>query len=806
MADRYSWTNASDYSVGNADGVKGKLTQWNRSTVADGKWLNQETIVPMSGRDEYLLDSLNDLGGDFDSYTATTDTTLETMQDAIDTNADNIDTLNQVVANKQDKLGKNNQGYGINIYEAGDPDDPAAPTTTTIAAAPGNTSYIGYVDDGDGTLKYALSAEIGVKSIDAIGPDGFNIITGFDSIDSTEVAAETMQSTYIASTDEEVEKMETSEVLTLLSDTLTLEGSTSIDVNTDPSTAKTTVSLITTNVSGLVIESDGVAVNPDNITIQLSSGQVAAKLAEDGGINGTSDNGMSVNVDDATIQLSSGQVAAKLAEDGGINGTSSDGMSVNVDDATIQLSSGQVAAKLAENGGINGTSDNGMSVNVDDATIQLSSGQVAAKLAENGGINGTSDNGMSVNVDDATIQLSSGQVAAKLAENGGINGTSDKGMSVKVNASSMELDENGVGVKINSEGGLNAGKDGVQVKLHTNEDSGDADSGLKTDEQGLKVNVDGKTITINDDNQLVGSDGLPEYNKSDVGCVLQVNENTFGSPFVGWVDPNDTIDIDNETIKSKINDVDGLGVHNSSRFVYHTSDAAFTRSPVYTSLFHCNQTNLSVYDEQDMFKPNLLFANTSVENSSLFTKTWPVNITDMTWDNAKKVYMWSQGSYLTLVDLSFNININSIDVAKIKKTNRCKKKYEVYLGRFTYSPTSEKTLYLYPPADQSNDARYLIDCSIVYPTAGYCCCIKGSEAVPCSCNLNGGYYGLASHDEDSNGDTECWGDLYCCMNINDLPEEDVTFIGNLTFNVLTTPELVPQADPNNPVIHYRYMK
>ena len=707
MADRYSWANASDYSVGNADGVKGKLTQWNRSTVADGKWLNQETIVPMSGRDEYLLDSLNDLGGDFDSYTVTTDITLETMQDAIDTNADNIDTLNQVVANKQDKLGKNNQGYGINIYEAGDPDDPAAPTTTTIAAAPGNTSYIGYVDDGDGTLKYALSAEIGVKSIDAIGPDGSNIITGFDSIDSTEVVAETMQSTYIASTDEEVEKMETSEVLTLLSDTLTLEGSTSIDVNTDTSTAKTTVSLITkksgtTNASGLVIDSDGVAVNPDN----------------------------------KTIQLSSGQVAAKLAEDGGINGKSSDGMSVNVDDATIKLASGAIAAKLETNGGIT---------------------------------------------------------------------SSANGMYVKVNTSSMELDANGVGVKIHSEGGLKTGEFGVQVKLHTNEDSKDADSGLETNEQGLKVNVDGKTITINDDNQLVGSDGLPEYDTGDIGCVLRVNSNQ-GGLYVGWEDPNDTIDIDNQTILPKINGVDGLGVHNSSRFVYHTSDAAFTRSPVYTSLFHCNQTNLYDYNIQEMFKPNSLFANTSVANSSLFTKTWPVNITDMTWDKTKNVYMWSQGSYLTLVDLSFNININWNDVVKIKQTNRCQKKHEVYLGRFTYSPSSAETLYLFPPAGKSNDARYLIDCSIVYPTAGYCCCIKGSEAVPCSCNLNGGYYGLASHAESSNGDTECWGDLYCCMNINDLPEEDVTFIGNLTFNVLTTPGLVPQDDPAKPVIHYRYMK
>lgn len=61
MAEQYSWLDASGkgYSAGQYGGEAGKLMKWSRNTVADGKWLNKETIEPFSGRDQYLLDSLN---------------------------------------------------------------------------------------------------------------------------------------------------------------------------------------------------------------------------------------------------------------------------------------------------------------------------------------------------------------------------------------------------------------------------------------------------------------------------------------------------------------------------------------------------------------------------------------------------------------------------------------------------------------------------------------------------------------------------------------------------------------------------
>jgi len=61
MAEQYSWLDASGkgYSAGQYGGKAGKLMKWSRNTVADGNWLNRETIEPFSGRDQYLLDSLN---------------------------------------------------------------------------------------------------------------------------------------------------------------------------------------------------------------------------------------------------------------------------------------------------------------------------------------------------------------------------------------------------------------------------------------------------------------------------------------------------------------------------------------------------------------------------------------------------------------------------------------------------------------------------------------------------------------------------------------------------------------------------
>lgn len=61
MAEQYSWISANNegYSAGKFSDVDGNIMPWSRSTIADGKWLNREMLLPFSGRDQYLLDSLN---------------------------------------------------------------------------------------------------------------------------------------------------------------------------------------------------------------------------------------------------------------------------------------------------------------------------------------------------------------------------------------------------------------------------------------------------------------------------------------------------------------------------------------------------------------------------------------------------------------------------------------------------------------------------------------------------------------------------------------------------------------------------
>lgn len=61
MAEQYSWISANNegYSAGKFSDVDGNIMPWSRSTVADGKWLNREMLLPFSGRDQYLLKSLN---------------------------------------------------------------------------------------------------------------------------------------------------------------------------------------------------------------------------------------------------------------------------------------------------------------------------------------------------------------------------------------------------------------------------------------------------------------------------------------------------------------------------------------------------------------------------------------------------------------------------------------------------------------------------------------------------------------------------------------------------------------------------
>ena len=91
MAEQYSWLDASGkgYSAGQYGGEAGKLREWSRSTVADGKWLNKETIEPFSGRDQYLLDSLNQTYDECSAFSGD----LQNQINVIEARADVIDVV-----------------------------------------------------------------------------------------------------------------------------------------------------------------------------------------------------------------------------------------------------------------------------------------------------------------------------------------------------------------------------------------------------------------------------------------------------------------------------------------------------------------------------------------------------------------------------------------------------------------------------------------------------------------------------------------------------------------------------------------
>ena len=64
MSNKYSWSaanNSMNYNTGNVSGIDGNIVQWTKNTIADGELINVNTIEVLSSRDEYLLDSVNNI-------------------------------------------------------------------------------------------------------------------------------------------------------------------------------------------------------------------------------------------------------------------------------------------------------------------------------------------------------------------------------------------------------------------------------------------------------------------------------------------------------------------------------------------------------------------------------------------------------------------------------------------------------------------------------------------------------------------------------------------------------------------------
>lgn len=72
MAEQYSWDTAllEQYYVGNYLNIAGNVPNITRATIADGKVLNNLVFLPYSGKDNYLLDSLNSTYSECSSFSS----------------------------------------------------------------------------------------------------------------------------------------------------------------------------------------------------------------------------------------------------------------------------------------------------------------------------------------------------------------------------------------------------------------------------------------------------------------------------------------------------------------------------------------------------------------------------------------------------------------------------------------------------------------------------------------------------------------------------------------------------------------
>lgn len=70
MAEQYSWDKArqEQYNVGYFESVAGNIPNITRATIADGNILNNLVFLPYSGKDNYLLDSLNSTYSECSSF------------------------------------------------------------------------------------------------------------------------------------------------------------------------------------------------------------------------------------------------------------------------------------------------------------------------------------------------------------------------------------------------------------------------------------------------------------------------------------------------------------------------------------------------------------------------------------------------------------------------------------------------------------------------------------------------------------------------------------------------------------------
>lgn len=109
------------------------VEEWNRHTVADGQWLNDNDIVPLSSRDQKLAEIIDELDGTFSNSISALETDVNEISSYIETHAEE---------------------WGANKFNAGTDIDPVA-LTSGIIRIDTNSSAVGTMAFAEGSHSLA---------------------------------------------------------------------------------------------------------------------------------------------------------------------------------------------------------------------------------------------------------------------------------------------------------------------------------------------------------------------------------------------------------------------------------------------------------------------------------------------------------------------------------------------------------------------------------------------------------------------------------------------------------------------------
>lgn len=265
--------------------------------------------------------------------------------------------------------------------------------------------------------------------------------------------------------------------------------------------------------NALVTTTDGLKVNPDNVTIGVKSNQLYVKHGTT--INDT--NGLDVNFDNTTIvQDSSNQLSVhynteSMTYDDGlgvkVNGTtikidSNSGLYVPIDDNSIVYNSGSDYIEVNYDKATIVMGTNGLKVDYDLSTMTDSANGLGVKVDKQT-IVIDSTNGLKVPIDGATIRLDNSQIKVNY-DNKSIKYSGTDGLYVNAKANGgITIDSNGLSIGVSNIHGLEIPTTG-------------------TDANKIRVKVDGETIDFNSNGELIVKDALITDNFFDgQGIILE---------------------------------------------------------------------------------------------------------------------------------------------------------------------------------------------------------------------------------------------------------------------------------------------